>query len=247
MHNVNVAVESPRGWILGIDTSSEQLGVALSDGRASAELSWPAGRQQSTLLLPAIEALLSRLGLGIGDLDAIAVAIGPGTFNGLRAGLGTAKGLALGSGLPLFGVETLAATVLPFLVRGRLTVGVVAAGRGRVVSAVYRPSDGPDEPGIPAEVGAPHNGSIDDLGRRLAGLDGPVTLVGELGDEELAAMAPLLPNLDLWVPPAPVRGRRPGSVAAIGLRRRARHELDDPDALDAIYLHSATRPAAPGS
>lgn len=242
MHNVNVGVESRPGWILAIDTSSEQLGVALSDGQSAAELSWPAGRQQSAVLLPAIEALLARQGLTVGELGAIAVAIGPGTFNGLRAGLGTAKGLALGSGLPLIGVGTLAATVLPVLVPGRLAVGVVGAGRRRVVSAVY--AAGADGLPDPIEVGAAHNGSIDDLGRRLAGLSGPLTLVGEVEDHRLAAMMREAGQADVWVPPSPARGRRPASVAAIGYARWRRGEVDDPDTLDAVYLHSTPRPAA---
>lgn len=243
MHNVNAAVESGAGWILAIDTSSEQLGVALSDGRSTAELSWPAGRQQSAVLLPAIDALLLRQGLGISDLGAIAVAIGPGTFNGLRAGLGTAKGLALGSGLPLVGVGTLAATVLPFAAPGRLTVGVVAAGRGRVVSAIYRPVMGHGSVAAPSEVGAPHNGSIGDLGRRLAGLPGPVTLCGEVTDQQLVTIAAMLSDVDVWIPPVSVRGRRPASIAALGHHRWASGDLDDPDTLDALYLHSAVRAA----
>lgn len=244
MHIVNVDVEAPRGWVLGIDTSSELLGVAVTDGIATAELVWPAGRQQTTVLLPAIESLLGRMGLGVGDLSAISVAVGPGTFNGLRAGLGTAKGLALGADLPLIGVGTLAATVTPVLVPGRLAVGVVAAGRGRVVSAVYASSEG--HGALPIEVGPPHNGSLDELARRLAGLAGPVTLVGEVSDEQLAAMRPALRGTALWVPPSPARGRRPGGLAALGYGRWVAGDTDDPDTLDAVYLHSAARPAAAG-
>lgn len=241
MHIVNVDVETHRGWLLAIDTSSELLGVAVTDGISTAELVWPAGRHQTTVLLPAIESLLGRMGLVVADLAAIAVAVGPGTFNGLRAGLGTAKGLALGGGLPLIGVGTLAATVLPVLAPGRLAVGVVAAGRGRVVSAVHSAAGDPGGP--PIEVTPPHNGSIEDLARRIAGLPGPLTLAGEVDDRQLAAMAPTLAGADLWVPPAPARGRRPGGVAAIGYGRWAAGDEDDPDTLDAVYLHSATRVA----
>ena len=247
MHIVNVPVETRDRWILAIDTSSEQLGIALSDGAVTAELAWPAGRQQTTVLLDAIDELLRRMSLGLGDLAAIAVAVGPGTFNGLRAGLGTAKGLALGSGLPLIGVGTLEATVLPVLVPGRLAVGVVAAGRGRVVSAVFRAGDhrSPAGKAVPDLVGAPHNGTVEELGRRIAGLSGPVTLTGEISDGQLAEMAPALVTADLWVPPASARARRPGGVAAIGLVRLLAGDVDDPDTLDSVYLHSAARPATP--
>ena len=247
MHIVNAPVETQDRWILAIDTSSERLGVALSDGIATAELAWPAGRQPTTVLVEAIDELLRRMSLGLGDLAAIAVAVGPGTFNGLRAGLGTAKGLALGSGLPLIGVGTLEATVLPVLVPGRLAVGIVAAGRGRVVSAVFRPADqlSPAGLAVPDLVGEPHNGSVEELGRRIAGLSGPLTLTGEISDGQLADMAPVLVAADLWVPPASTRARRPSGVAAIGLVRLLAGNDDDPDTLDAIYLHSAARPATP--
>lgn len=246
MHIVNDPVGTTNGWILAIDTSSEQIGVALSDGIATAELAWPAGRQQTTVLLDAIDELLRRMAFGLGDLAAIAVAVGPGTFNGLRAGLGTAKGLALGSGLPLLGVGTLEATVLPVLVPGRLAVGVVAAGRGRVVAAVFQAPDRPRSAGsaLPVPIGPPHNGSVEELGRRIAGLSGPVTLTGEISDGQLAELAPALVAADLWVPPASARSRRPGGVAAIGRARLLAGDVDDPDTLDATYLHGAARPAA---
>ena len=93
-------------------------------------------------------------------------------------------------------------------------------------------------------VGEPHNGSIDDLGRRLAGLTGPVTLVGEIDDAQIAAMAPTLGATDLWVPAAAVRSRRPGGVAAVGRARWLAGEVDDPETLDATYLHSAARSAS---
>ncbi|CAA9555626.1 MAG: TsaB protein, required for threonylcarbamoyladenosine (t(6)A) formation in tRNA [uncultured Thermomicrobiales bacterium] len=241
MHIVNVPVENAPGWLLAIDTSSELLGVAVTNGTATAELVWPAGRHQTTVLLPAIESVLRRMGLVIADLSAVAVAVGPGTFNGLRAGLGTAKGLALGGGLPLIGVGTLAATVMPVLVPGRLAIGVVAAGRGRVVSAVHAMSGGAGA--RPVEVGPPANGSIEDLARRLADLTGPLTLVGEIDDAQLAVIAPAVAGTDLWVPPAPARGRRPGGVAAIGYQRWVAGDSDDPDTLDAVYLHGAARSA----
>ncbi len=248
MHIVNAPVETHGRWILAIDTSSEQIGIALSDGTATAELTWPAGRQQTTVLLDAIDDLLRRMSIGLTDLAGIAVAVGPGTFNGLRAGLGTAKGLALGSGIPLIGVGTLDATVIPVLVPGRLTVAVVAAGRNRVVSAVFRAPENDSSVGIgqPVMVQEPHNGSMEDLGRRLAGLSGPVTLIGEMTDTQIAEISPILETTDLWVPPGSARSRRPGGVAALGRARWLAGELDDPESLDATYLHSAPR-SVPGS
>lgn len=245
MHNVNVDGESPRRWLLAIDTSSERLGVAVGDGEQVAELTWVAGRQQSTVLLPAIDAILGRVGIGVADLGAVAVAVGPGTFNGLRAGLGTAKGIALGAGLAMIGVGTLAATVLPSLAPGRLTFGVVAAGRGRVVAAGFRP----DGDGWPVEVVPPVNGSIEELAVRLAGIaaggDG-LTVCGELTAAQETVVRSGLRQRDLWLLPPGARERRPGGVAALGARRWLAGDVDDPATLDAVYLHSAARPTVAG-
>ncbi|HEV2527472.1 MAG TPA: tRNA (adenosine(37)-N6)-threonylcarbamoyltransferase complex dimerization subunit type 1 TsaB [Thermomicrobiales bacterium] len=247
MPTVNAPVHTPGLWILALDTSSERLGVALSDGERTAEIAWQAGRQQSAVLLDAVEVLLKRVGIAVAELAAVAVAVGPGPFNGLRAGLGTAKGLALGANLPLIGVDTLAATVLPVLAPGRTAVGVVAAGRGRVVRRAFRAPDPDETPGYPVAVGEAANGSVEDLVAHLGSIAGPLTLIGEVSDDQLRPYEDALAGLDLWLPPAGPRDRRPASVAAVARARWVRGDIDDPATLDAVYLHSAARPAhAPG-
>src|SRR5688500_2739168 len=95
-----------RRWLLAIDSSTEQAGVALFDGERLSEATWEAGRTQTATLLREVDGLLSLAGATIEDVAAIAVATGPGTFNGLRVGLGVAKGLALATGVSLLGVPT---------------------------------------------------------------------------------------------------------------------------------------------
>src|SRR5688500_3324814 len=96
----------PGSWLLAIDSSTEQAGVALFDGARVGELTWHAGRAQTTSLLGQVHHLLDLHDLAVGDLGAVAVAVGPGTFNGLRVGLSVAKGLVLGLSVPLVGVPT---------------------------------------------------------------------------------------------------------------------------------------------
>src|SRR5215210_4830202 len=100
--------------LLAFDSSTEQAGVALFDGVRRAEVAWDAGRTQTTSLLGQVHHLLGLLSLTVGDLGAIAVATGPGTFNGLRVGVSLAKGLAIALEIPILGVPTLAAGALPF-------------------------------------------------------------------------------------------------------------------------------------
>lgn len=63
--------------------------------------------------MPVLEAAMAEAGLGFGDLLALAVTVGPGTFTGLRVGLAAARGLALARRLPLVGVTTLEAVAEP--------------------------------------------------------------------------------------------------------------------------------------
>lgn len=96
-------------WVLGIDTSGRWCGVALLDGRrrVAEERSDQSGANR--VLVAAIDRVCRRAGIGPRQLDGIAVAIGPGSFTGLRIGLAVAKGLALALEKPLAGVDSLAA------------------------------------------------------------------------------------------------------------------------------------------
>lgn len=83
--------------------------MALLDaGEVLAEHDEPS-RNHSRTLLPAIDRLLRRQGLGPADLEAVAVGIGPGSFTGVRVGLALAKTIAFGLGIPPVGVSTLRA------------------------------------------------------------------------------------------------------------------------------------------
>src|SRR5216110_3067530 len=117
--------------LLALDTSTSLAGLALHDGsRVHYEQTWVAGRHHS-------EQVLEMVGLGVGGLQALAVARGPGSFTGVRVGLALAKGLALGSGLPLYGVGTLDAMADAFTWADVPVRVFVEAGRGRWVTARY--------------------------------------------------------------------------------------------------------------
>ena len=93
--------------VIAVDTSSERSSVALVEGgepRGEVRLvtSLP-----SVAVLPAVDLLLRAAGLQASDVDGYAVTVGPGSFTGVRVGLSTVQGLALGSGRPCVGLSTL--------------------------------------------------------------------------------------------------------------------------------------------
>jgi tRNA threonylcarbamoyladenosine biosynthesis protein TsaB len=96
--------------LAAIEVSTRISSVALLDlitGEELAEVHLPADWESSVTLIPAMESLLTQKGAGPQDLDAVAVAIGPGSFTGIRVGIATAEGLCLPSNLLAFGIPTL--------------------------------------------------------------------------------------------------------------------------------------------
>jgi tRNA threonylcarbamoyladenosine biosynthesis protein TsaB len=220
--------------LLALDTSTALAGVALYDGAVRAELTWHAGRGHTTQVLPEAVRLLEAQGLGPRDLRAVAVATGPGSYTGLRVGLGVAKGLAVALRLPLVGVCTLDAMVAPFLAAGRPVRAALDAGRGRYATALYeREAD--------ALVRREAITTVD-LAGLAALLRPPLVLAAELNAaarESLLAAPPAparddTPGVEIATPAAATR--RAGFLAELAWDRLASEGGADPAAVEPIYL-----------
>jgi len=102
-------VEQERRPILAIETASRSCSVALyARGRDTIPvyLTENTDHGHATMLMPMIERAMAEAGCGYGDLDRIAVAVGPGSFTGLRVGIAAAQGLGLASSVPVVGISS---------------------------------------------------------------------------------------------------------------------------------------------
>ncbi|MEB2323652.1 MAG: tRNA (adenosine(37)-N6)-threonylcarbamoyltransferase complex dimerization subunit type 1 TsaB, partial [Sorangiineae bacterium] len=137
----------PAMRVLGIETSAAARGtVALAEGGVRlAEASHEVRSAHAELMLPLIARLLAEAGWARGSLDRLAVGVGPGSFTGVRVGIALAQGIALGLGVPVVGVPSLAAMAraAPPHVSG-LRVPLLDARRGEVffLQSVLRLLDG---------------------------------------------------------------------------------------------------------
>lgn len=129
--------------ILSLESSAISASVALTeDEKLIAQSFQNCGLTHSRTLLPMAESLLQNCGVTLGDVDAIAVAHGPGSFTGVRIGVATVKGLALGSDKPCIGVSTLEAMAHGARALGGRLCCVMDARAGQVYNALFAIENG---------------------------------------------------------------------------------------------------------
>jgi tRNA threonylcarbamoyladenosine biosynthesis protein TsaB len=201
---------------LGIDTATRRASVALAPAPGAVRPLQPGGGH-SPELLGAIEEVLAQAGATAKDLAGIGVALGPGSFTGVRVGLSTAKGLGYALGIGVGGLSTLEllarTTGLP---PGSLVCAAVEAGRGEVYAAQFLLIEGGVERRSPDRALRPDRLAQElPEGTALAG-DG-ADLVRSRAPDRLRTVAtgPLAPVLAAWAVEALPAGTpyRPGGPA----------------------------------
>ena len=246
----------PERAVLGIDASGLLAGVALAQhGRLLGEVRCDVRASASERVLPQVDLLLSDFGLKMTDVGRVGVALGPGSFTGLRVALATAKGLAQGLSIPLIGVSSLQARSYALQAGGRAVLVVTAHRRGAVFCGAGRWTGDRFEELLP-EASRQVTEAGEWVGEAVrcsgAATGAPLLVTGDatdllfeqLGDGDRAStQAPLLA-----VPGLP--GSMPGVVAILSelAPREAEVTGVDLEALEPRYLRGsdARRPAGRG-
>ncbi|HSR66739.1 MAG TPA: tRNA (adenosine(37)-N6)-threonylcarbamoyltransferase complex dimerization subunit type 1 TsaB [Acidobacteriota bacterium] len=143
-------------YLLSLDTATNSGGVALSRNAEVVSV-WmcKTPMRYSERVIPWIENVLDAHGLRPHQLDALAVALGPGSFTGIRIGMATAKALAQSLEKPLVGISTLEALAYRYRWSDRLIVPWIDARRQQVFGAAYRIPGLDTEEVLPPSVDAP--------------------------------------------------------------------------------------------
>lgn len=129
--------------ILGIDTATEQVGVAVGGVEGVlAEFRSSRGRRHAETLAPAVQFVCAQAGVALSEVSVVAVDTGPGLFTGLRVGLATAKAVAASLRVPMVGLPSLDLLAFPLRHAARTVVTVIDARRSEVFTATYRPVPG---------------------------------------------------------------------------------------------------------
>jgi tRNA threonylcarbamoyladenosine biosynthesis protein TsaB len=218
--------------LLAVDTSTLTGAVALlEDGAVVAESRVNVAVTHGERLMAAIDSVLRAARWELGDVGAMAVALGPGSFTGLRIGLSTIKGLAFATGRAVAGVPTLDALawMLPFCAYP--VCPILDARKDEVYTALYRTLDGRLEVISPARAIAPAT-LAEELRR---GPDGPLVLLGD-GVARFASVFTEILGPRARLAPANLRVPSAVTVGELGGLALARGEASDPSGLAPLYL-----------
>ena len=161
--------------ILAFETSAKAASVALLDGgKLLAESYQNTGMTHSQTLMVMAQDLLKTCGLSPKEVDAVAVAAGPGSFTGVRIGVAAAKGFAWGAELPCYGVSTLEAMARNLGIWQGYVVPAMDARRSQVYTAIFHA-----EKGVLTRVEEDMAISLQELGEKIKNYEENIFLVGD--------------------------------------------------------------------
>jgi len=216
--------------ILAIDTSSDNASLALLQGDAVlAEANWRCEQNHTVELMPHLARLLEEAKADIKSISCVIVARGPGSFNGLRVGISTAKGLTFSLGIPVIGVSSLEEVAYEHAGSGLPVCAIFNAGRGEIAAAIYQRQDNKWR-----QLVAEHITTIDALCSEIAA---KTIFCGEFSSQVAGELKKQLKENAVIAATGPHRARL---LAELGRQRFDAGNYDNVATLQPLYLR---RPA----
>ena len=216
--------------LLAFETSAKAASVALFEGDTLlGEQYQNTGLTHSQTLLVMAENLLNQCGKKPSQVEAVAVAAGPGSFTGVRIGVAAAKGFAWGGEKPIYGVSTLESMALGLGAWDGFLCPVMDARRSQVYNALFYVNQGKVE-----RMTEDRAISLEDLKNELKNLSKPVFLVGDGSILCYNTLLESVPNLVL--PPEHRQHQRAVGVGLAALQRMAAGDPGDGVGLSPNYL-----------
>lgn len=218
--------------ILAFESSARAASVALvSDGALLSEYTQNSGQTHSRTLMEMAKDLLVNCLLTPQDVDAVAVAAGPGSFTGIRIGMAAAKGFAWGRQLPLYGVSTLAAMVRGAAYADGVWCACMDARKQQIYNACFTLQQGTLQRLTPDRAIA-----ISELAGELAATQQTIYLVGDGAKLVYDTLAGQLPLVLL---PEQLRQQRAAGTALCAYDMAVSGQTGDAAALVPNYLRMA--------
>ncbi len=217
--------------ILALEASTLMGGVAVVDDEGViCELTLSVAETHSAQLMPAVDYALRMAGLKPGELDAFAVALGPGSFTGLRIGLSTVKGLAVAASKPLVGIPTLEAMAHAFPYCPRLICPMLDARMKEVYAAFFEARDG--------SVSRRSDDLVLGVSDLLNDAKEETLFFGTGAKRYREQIVEIMGDLARFASPE-ISGARASTVGFLAVEKLRRGESSDIDSIEPIYIRES--------
>lgn len=217
--------------ILSINTSTPQFGIALMDEDGTILAEYFMSKEKGFgSFMPALHFLISKLHADIHDLSAIAVAIGPGSFTGLRVGLSAAKGLCHGLQIPIIGISSLEALASQIMYYHLPITPILYSRKNELFIARFIQNNDAELIRDMEDMAV----KIDDLPSTFKT---PSLFIGN----DFSTQGPIIKKVLGFIAhlaPADCWNLKASAVGTLGLKRFHAHNFDEPQNLDPLYLRS---------
>ncbi|SHL81921.1 tRNA threonylcarbamoyl adenosine modification protein YeaZ [Anaerocolumna jejuensis DSM 15929] len=217
--------------ILALDSSGLVASAAVvTEDKVLAEFTVNNKKTHSQTLLPMVDEVLKIIDMDIKDMDAIAVAGGPGSFTGLRIGASTAKGLALVCNIPIVNIPTVDSLAYNLYGTDKLLCPMMDARRNQVYTGLYEWREGKFHVLLPQFAA-----EVEELAEKLNEYNREVIFLGDGVEAQLQKFVPLL-KVPYLTAPIHLSKQRAAVLGALGIEYYKAGITEDADTFEPVYL-----------